>query len=161
MLVASICCEVYVTVLPNTTMASRVPRCLFGRPSSRETIELLQEALDEERSKFAKRWGVDPCAEDKENNYQRRTNERSEPACNKKRNSNPYSRQTSIHEYWRARKMCDVSKKPLTSSVDVSKQQNVESSKAPKTSTMTAIASAAKTMSPKKIMSPKKTMASK
>lgn len=97
MLVASICCEVYVTVLPNTTMASRVPRCLFGRPSSRETIELLQEALDEERSKFAKRWGVDPCAEDKENNYQRRTNERSEPACNKKRNNNPYSRQTSIH----------------------------------------------------------------
>lgn len=100
MLVASICCEVYVTVLPNASMASRVPRCLFGRPNSRETLELLQEALDEERSKFAERWGVDPCAEDKENNYQRRTNERTggESACNKKRNNNnPYSRQTSIH----------------------------------------------------------------
>ncbi|XP_014483538.1 PREDICTED: uncharacterized protein LOC106749025 [Dinoponera quadriceps] len=159
MLVASICCELYVTVLPNKSMASRVPRCLFGRPSSRETIELLQEALDEQRSKFAARWGVDPCAEDKENNYQRRTNERSEPACNKKRNNNPYSRQTSIHDYWRARKICDVNKKPLSSSVDVSKQQNMDSSKAAKTTA--AISSAAKTMSPKKMMSPKKTMASK
>lgn len=96
MLAASICCEIYYTVLPNTTMASRVPRCLFGKPDPRETMEMFQEALDAERSKFAKRWGVDPCSEDKENNYQRRNNEKSEPSTNKKR-SNPYSRQTSIH----------------------------------------------------------------
>lgn len=96
MLAASICREVYFVVLPSTTMTSRVPRCLFGKPNPRETMEMLQEALDAERSKFAKRWGVDPCSEDKENNYQRRTNDRSEPSSNKKR-SNPYSRQTSIH----------------------------------------------------------------
>lgn len=97
MLAASICCEIYYTVLPSTTMASRVPRCLFGKPDPRETMEMFQEALDAERSKFAKRWGVDPRSEDKENNYQRRNNEmRSEPSTNKKR-SNPYSRQTSIH----------------------------------------------------------------
>lgn len=57
---------------------------------------MLQEALDAERSKFARRWGVDPCSEDKENNYQRRNNERSDRSPGKKR-SNPYSRQTSIH----------------------------------------------------------------
>lgn len=96
MLAASICCEIYYTVLPSTTMTSRVPRCLFGKPDPRETMEMFQEALDAERSKFAKRWGVDPCSEDKENNYQRRNNEKSEPSTNKKR-SNPYSRQTSIH----------------------------------------------------------------
>ncbi|KMQ96535.1 hypothetical protein RF55_3171 [Lasius niger] len=77
-------------------MASRVPRCLFGKPDPRETMEMFQEALDAERSKFAKRWGVDPRSEDKENNYQRRHNEKSEPSTHKKR-SNPYSRQTSIH----------------------------------------------------------------
>lgn len=97
MLAASICCEIYYTVLPSsTTMASRVPRCLFGKPDPRDTMEMFQEALDTERSKFAKRWGVDPCSEDKENNYQRRNNEKSESSTNKKR-SNPYSRQTSIH----------------------------------------------------------------
>lgn len=66
---------------------------------------------------------------------------------------------SSVADYWRARKISDVNKKPLTSSVDVSKQQNVELSKASKTTTTAAIA--AKTMSPKKMMSPKKTMASK
>lgn len=95
MLAASFCCEIYYTVLPSTTMASQVPRCLFGKPDPRETMEMFQEALDAERSKFAKRWGVNP-SEDKENNYQRRNNEKSEPSTNKKR-SNPYSRQTSIH----------------------------------------------------------------
>lgn len=96
MLATSLCHEIYYTVLPSTTMATRGPRCLFGRPNSRETMEMLQEALDAERSKFAKRWGVDPCSEDKENNYQRRSNERSDRSPGKKR-SNPYSRQTSIH----------------------------------------------------------------
>lgn len=95
MLAASFCCEIYYTVLPSTTMTSQVPRCLFGKPDPRETMEMFQEALDAERSKFAKRWGVNP-SEDKENNYQRRNNEKSEPSANKKR-SNPYSRQTSIH----------------------------------------------------------------
>ncbi|XP_071563984.1 uncharacterized protein [Temnothorax nylanderi] len=143
MLVASICHEIYYTVLP-TTMTSRVPRCLFGRPNSRETIEMLQEALDAERSKFARRWGVDPCSEEnKENNYQRRNNERSDRSPGKKR-SNPYSRQTSIHDYWRARKVCDVNKKPLTTTMDVSKQ-NVESSKTTKTTTMTTTTTITKT----------------
>ncbi|XP_025074335.1 uncharacterized protein LOC105428336 [Pogonomyrmex barbatus] len=90
MLAASICHEFYYTVLPSTIMStSQVPRCLFGRPNSRETMEMLQEALDEERSKFARRWGVDPRSEDKENNYQRRNNEtRSDRSPGKKR-SNP------------------------------------------------------------------------
>ncbi|XP_012232112.1 uncharacterized helicase DDB_G0278827-like [Linepithema humile] len=136
MLAASICFEVYYTLLPSTTMTSRVPRCLFGKPNSQETIEMLQDALDAERSRFAKRWGVNPCSEDKENNYRRRNNEKSQPSPSKKR-SNPYSRQTSIHDYWRARKICDVTKKPLAVSMDVSKQQNVESSKTTKTTTTT------------------------
>lgn len=76
-------------------MASRVPRCLFGKPNSRETVEMLQEALDAERSKFAKRWGVDPRSEDKENHYQRKHHDKHEPSPKKR--SNPYSRQTSIH----------------------------------------------------------------
>lgn len=95
MLAASICREVHFTVLSSTTMASRVPRCLFGKPNSRETAEMLQEALDAERSKFAKRWGVDPRSEDKENNYQRKHHDKHEPSPKKR--SNPYSRQTSIH----------------------------------------------------------------
>ncbi|XP_029680265.1 uncharacterized protein LOC115245910 isoform X2 [Formica exsecta] len=112
MLAASICCEIYYTVLPSSTMASRVPRCLFGKPDPRDTMEMFQEALDAERNKFAKRWGVDPCSEDKENNYQRRNNEKSEPSTNKKR-SNPYSRQTSIHGIRsgsQAKKMVDTLK---------------------------------------------------
>jgi len=96
MLAASICLEVYYTLLPSTTMTSRVPRCLFGKPNPQETIEMLQDALDAERSRFARRWGVNPCSEDKENNYRRWNNEKSQPSPNKKR-SNPYSRQTSIH----------------------------------------------------------------
>lgn len=43
-----------------------------------------------------------------------------------------------VTDYWRARKICDVNKKPLTTSVDVTKQQNVESSKTTKTTTTTA-----------------------
>ncbi|XP_076276035.1 uncharacterized protein LOC143206980 [Lasioglossum baleicum] len=129
MLAASICREVHFTVLSSTTMATRVPRCLFGKPSSRETVEMLQEALDAERSRFAKRWGVDPCSEDKENNYQRK---HSEKQPSPKRRCNPYSRQTNIHDYWRARKVCEVNKKPLASSLDVAKQQN-EASKTAKT----------------------------
>lgn len=131
MLAASICREVHFTVLSSTTMASRVPRCLFGKPNSRETVEMLQEALDAERSKFAKRWGVDPRGEDKENHYQRKHHDKHEPSP-KKRN-NPYSRQTSIHDYWRARKVCDVNKKPLAASADAAKQQS-EVSKTTKSS---------------------------
>ncbi|KZC04392.1 PREDICTED: uncharacterized protein LOC107188642 [Dufourea novaeangliae] len=122
MLAASICREVHFTVLSGTTMASRVPRCLFGKPNSRETVEMLQEALDVERSRFAKRWGVDPCSEDKENNYQRKhVQDKHEPSPKKR--CNPYSRQTNIHDYWRARKVCEVNKKPLGSSLDTGKQQ--------------------------------------
>lgn len=118
MLATSFCYEVnyHTTLLP---MTSQVPRCLFGKPNPRDTIEMLQEALDAERSRFAKRWGVNPLSEDKENNYQRRNKERIELSPNKKR-SNPYSRQTNIHgeqhffsfsqninvgpdAYWRAR----------------------------------------------------------
>ncbi|KAL0107697.1 hypothetical protein PUN28_014775 [Cardiocondyla obscurior] len=98
---------------------------------------MLQEALDAERSKFARRWGVDPRSENKENNYQRRNSEKSDRSPGKKR-SNPYSRQTSIHDYWRARKICDVNKKPLTIAMDASKQ-NVESKPTKTTATSTAI----------------------
>lgn len=122
MLAASFCREVHFTVLSSTTMASRVPRCLFGKPNSRETVEMLHEALDAERSKFAKRWGVDPRSEDKENNYQKKYHDKYEQSPKKR--SNPYSRQTSIHDYWRARKVCEVNKKPLASSVDATKQPN-------------------------------------
>ncbi|XP_003702238.1 uncharacterized protein LOC100875707 [Megachile rotundata] len=127
MLAASICREVHFTVLSSSTMASRVPRCLFGKPNSRETVEMLQEALDAERSKFAKRWGVDPRSEDKENNYQRKCNDKYEQSPKKR--SNPYSRQTNIHDYWRARKVCDANKKPLATSMDSAKQQNEKSTK--------------------------------
>lgn len=83
---------------------------------------MLHEALDAERSKFAKRWGVDPRSEDKENNYQKKYHDKYEQSPKKR--SNPYSRQTSIHDYWRARKVCEVNKKPLASSVDATKQPN-------------------------------------
>ncbi|XP_020288870.1 uncharacterized protein LOC109857166 [Pseudomyrmex gracilis] len=123
----------HTTLLP---MTSQVPRCLFGKPNPRDTIEMLQEALDAERSRFAKRWGVNPLSEDKENNYQRRNKERIELSPNKKR-SNPYSRQTNIHDFWRSRKS---DKKPLATSMDVvSKQHSVESktTKTPVTTTPT------------------------
>ncbi|XP_017884181.1 uncharacterized protein LOC108627442 [Ceratina calcarata] len=122
MLAASICREVHFKVLSSTTMASRVPRCLFGKPNPRETMEMLQEALETERSKFAKRWGVDPRSEDKENNYQRNHHEKYEQSPKKR--SSPYARQTNIHDYWRSRKVCEVNKKPLASSMDSGKQQN-------------------------------------
>lgn len=94
MLATSICCKAYYTMLPSKLNSSRVPRCLFGRPNSRETIEMLQEALELERKRFKSRWGVDPC-EDKENNYPR-INERNEQPLRKR--NNPYSpRQTNIH----------------------------------------------------------------
>lgn len=122
MLAASICREVHFTVLSSSTMASRVPRCLFGKPNPRETVEMLQEALETERTKFAKRWGVDPRSEDKENNYQRSHYEKYEQSPKKR--TSPYARQTNIHDYWRARKVCEVNKKPLASSMDAAKQQN-------------------------------------
>ncbi|XP_011868193.1 PREDICTED: uncharacterized protein LOC105562179 [Vollenhovia emeryi] len=135
MLAASICHDIQYTVLPSATMSSRVPRCLFGQPNPRDTIDMLQETLNEEQSKFARRWGVDPRSEDKENNYQRRNSERCERSPGKKR-GNPYSRQTSMHDYWRARKACDVNKKPLATTMDASKQ-NVDSSKTTKTTATT------------------------
>ncbi|XP_078048811.1 uncharacterized protein LOC144476091 [Augochlora pura] len=122
MLAASICREVHFTVLSSKSMSTRVPRCLFGKPNSRETVEMLQEALDVERSRFAKRWGVDPCSEDKENSYQRQKHPEKQPLSKKR--CNPYSKQTNIHDYWRARKVCEVNKKPLASSMDAAKQQN-------------------------------------
>ncbi|EZA50614.1 hypothetical protein DMN91_003727 [Ooceraea biroi] len=152
MLAASFCCKVYYTMLPSKNMTSQVPRCLFGKPNSRETIEMLHEALDLERSRFRSRWGVDPSSEDKENNYQRRNNEKNDHSPSKKR-SNPYSRQTSIHDYWRARKMCEVNKKPLTASTDVSKHQNVESSKTTKTSTTTTAMTTTATKTTQKMTS--------
>ncbi|KAK2587272.1 hypothetical protein KPH14_003002 [Odynerus spinipes] len=124
MLATSICREVHFTVLPSTTMSgsSRVPRCLFGAPNSRETAEMLQEALDAERKSFARRWGVDPCADDKENDCRWKLHDQSS-----KKRSSPYSKQTNIHDYWRARKTCDNGKKPLASSTDSAKQQNADS----------------------------------
>lgn len=99
MLAASICREVHFTVLSGTTMTSRVPRCLFGKPNPKETMEMLHEALEAERSNFIKRWGVDPRSgqEDKENSYQRKRHEQSP-----KKRSNPYSRQTNIHGEYRS-----------------------------------------------------------
>lgn len=99
-------------------------------------MEMLQEALDMERSKFAKRWGVDPCSEDKENNYQRKPHEKHDPSPKKR--SNPYSRQTNIHDYWRARKVCEINKKPLATSAEPSKQQNAETPSKPAKTTATA-----------------------
>ncbi|XP_012279314.1 uncharacterized protein LOC105699128 [Orussus abietinus] len=118
MLAASLCREVHFSVLPST-MSSRVPRCLFGKPNPKESAEMLQEALDAERSKFARRWGVDPTSEDKENLKFERV-ERSP-----KKKSNPYSRQTNIHDFWRARKMCDVNKKSMAS-IESPKQQGAD-----------------------------------
>ncbi|XP_015593529.1 uncharacterized protein LOC107266958 [Cephus cinctus] len=122
MLAASICREVHFTVL-SSTMSSRVPRCLFGPPNPKDTVELLQEALDMERTKFARRWGVDPTSEDKEN-FQKKNHDRIERSPRKR--SNPYSRQTNIHDYWRARKVCDMNKK----STSDAKQPSTEASKA-------------------------------
>ncbi|XP_015114737.1 uncharacterized protein LOC107039564 [Diachasma alloeum] len=119
MLAASIRREVHLGNMLSARMQSRVPRCLFGPPNPKDTVELLQEALDMERSKFISRWGVDPRDEDKEN-FQIVKCEGRSP---RKSRSAPYNRQTSIHDYWRARKMCDVNpKKSLVSASDMSKK---------------------------------------
>ncbi|XP_046835295.1 uncharacterized protein LOC124431421 [Vespa crabro] len=138
MLATSICREVHFTVLPqsNKTMnaaaaaaaaaaatTSRVSRCLFGSPNSRETADMLQEALDNERKSFTRRWGVDPCSENKENDCRWKFHEQ-----NTKKRSSPYSKQTNIHDYWRARKAGESGKKPLTSSSDITKPQSVDRS---------------------------------
>ncbi|XP_025603032.1 uncharacterized protein LOC112695056 [Athalia rosae] len=133
MLAASMCREVHFTVLPST-LASSVPRCLFGPPNSKDTVELLQEALDMERSRFARRWGVDPREEDKENNdssgglqqiQKRKIGEKSP----RKRHA-PYARQSNIHDFWRPRKSYDgIGKKAISSTVssnEATKQQITE-----------------------------------
>ncbi|XP_044579861.1 uncharacterized protein LOC123261978 [Cotesia glomerata] len=112
MLAAPFCRELHFGNMLTSRMQSHVPRCLFGSPNPKDSVELLQESLDMERSKFERRWGIDPCQEDKEN-VQRKF-ERSP----RKNRSSPYSRQTCIHDYWRSRKSCDVTKKSLVSSVD-------------------------------------------
>ncbi|KAK1131053.1 hypothetical protein K0M31_017351 [Melipona bicolor] len=102
MLAASMCREVRFTVLSGTTMTSHVPRCLFGKPNSKETVEMLHEALETDRNKFIKRWGVDPRSgkEDKENSYQRKRHDKHEQSPKKR--SNPYSRQTKINGEYRS-----------------------------------------------------------
>ncbi|XP_011304264.1 uncharacterized protein [Fopius arisanus] len=94
MLAASIRREVHLGNILPTRMQSRVPRCLFGPPNPKETVELLQEALDMERSRFMSRWGVDPHEEDKEN-FQIIKCEGKSP---RKSRSIPYNKQTSIHD---------------------------------------------------------------
>lgn len=95
MLAASLCRDVHFGNVLTTRMQSRVPRCLFGSPNPKETAEMLQDALDMERSKFASRWGVDPCSEDKENCH--RQFERADTRSPRKNRITPYSRQTNIH----------------------------------------------------------------
>ncbi|KAG8039909.1 hypothetical protein G9C98_000638 [Cotesia typhae] len=91
MLAAPFCRELQFGNMLTSRMQSHVPRCLFGSPNPKDSVELLQESLDMERSKFERRWGIDPCQEDKEN-VQRKF-ERSP----RKNRSSPYSRQTCIH----------------------------------------------------------------
>lgn len=95
MLAASMCRDIHFSVLPSN-LSSTVPRCLFGSPNAKDTVDLLQEALDMERSKFARRWGVDPRNEDKENftNFKNKS-ERIDKSPRKR--AAPYSRQSSIH----------------------------------------------------------------
>ncbi|KAF7994781.1 hypothetical protein HCN44_004253 [Aphidius gifuensis] len=120
MLAASYCREVHFGNMLSPRMQSHVPRCLFGPPNPKDTIELLKDTLDMERKKFTKRWGIDPCNEDKEN-FQIKV-DRNETRSPRKSRTSPYSRQTSIHEYWRSRKNSDTNKKTV-SSVDSSKKQ--------------------------------------
>ncbi|KAK0072099.1 hypothetical protein PV325_011883 [Microctonus aethiopoides] len=91
--------EVHFGNMLTSRMQSRVPRCLFGPPNPKDTVDLLQDALDMERSKFSSRWGIDPCSEDKEN-IQRKfdTTSTTELRSPRKIRSSPYSRQTTIHE---------------------------------------------------------------
>ncbi|KAK0166970.1 hypothetical protein PV327_004430 [Microctonus hyperodae] len=90
--------EVHFGNMLTSRMQSRVPRCLFGPPNSKDTVDLLQDALDMERSKFSSRWGIDPCSEDKEN-IQRKfdTTATTELRSPRKTRGSPYSRQTTIH----------------------------------------------------------------
>lgn len=91
MLTTSFSRDRHYSMLSSTTMTNRVPpkRCLFGVPNPKETIDLLQEALDLERTRFARRWGIDP-REDKENLCVR--TERSP-----RKRTVPYSRQNNLH----------------------------------------------------------------
>ncbi|XP_043284416.1 uncharacterized protein [Venturia canescens] len=127
MLAASLRREVHFGNVLASRMQSRVPRCLFGSPNPKETAEMLQDALDMERTKFARRWGVDPSSEDKEN-FQRKY-ERVDGRSPRKNRTTPYSRQTSIHEYWRVRKVCEPSKKGLTISSENTKKQSQDGQK--------------------------------
>lgn len=124
MLAASFCRELHFTVLPST-INSRVPRCLFGSPSAKETMDLLQDALDIERTRFTSKWGVDPRSEnDKENILPRFEKVERSP----RKRCSPYSRQTNIHDYWKSRKLCEVGKKSSNNleNSNCNKQQNSE-----------------------------------
>lgn len=95
-MLAALCHEIYVMVLPHKLTDSRVPRCLFGKPDPKETAEIFQEAMENERRRFMSRWEIIITSENKENNYQRHTNRKNESVSNKKRSS-PYAKQTNIH----------------------------------------------------------------
>ncbi|XP_011493913.1 PREDICTED: uncharacterized protein LOC105359122 [Ceratosolen solmsi marchali] len=124
MLAAQICREFHLGVIASR-MQSRVPRCLFGPPNSKETMELLQEALETERSRFAKRWGVDPLAEDEDKENGSRNGGGVLRLTPTKKRVSPYAKQTSIHDYWRSRKICDTGKKSNSVAfIDVSKNQH-------------------------------------
>ncbi|XP_014216384.1 uncharacterized protein LOC106645122 [Copidosoma floridanum] len=104
------------TLMATRLQASRVPRCLFGPPNHRETMEMLQEALNEERARFTKRWGVDPCVpedEEKENKVvvNNTTSGKvtavrlaSTPSKRRAAAACPYNKQTSIQDYLRSTK---------------------------------------------------------
>ncbi|XP_058789645.1 uncharacterized protein LOC131663313 [Phymastichus coffea] len=88
-------------------MKTRVPRNLFGSPESKDSVQLLQDTLDQERAHFQRRWSIDPLAEDddKENGPQ---------GCNAKgmlnKRCSPYTKQRSMHDYWRSRKAYELGK---------------------------------------------------
>lgn len=96
MLAASFRRDVHLNIISGGMIVSRVPRCLFGPPNPKDTVDLLQEALDMERSKFTRRWGVDPC-DDKENNSLFQRTKVLERSPRKRTTNNPYARQTNIH----------------------------------------------------------------
>ncbi|XP_046422504.1 uncharacterized protein [Neodiprion pinetum] len=115
MLAASMCREVHFTVLP-PSLVSTVPRCLFGQPNAKDTVDLLQEALEMERAKFSRRWGVDPrSSEDKENKCGAAKSKPRTGNKSPRKRSTPYSRQTNIHDFWRSRKAYDSSSKKIVS----------------------------------------------
>ena len=94
MLAAQFCREVRFGVLAGRLMQSRVPRCLFGPPDSKETLELVHDVMDSECVRFQYRWGIDPRTENKEYIIVMRPLSRLSP---KKRRVGPYAKQTSIH----------------------------------------------------------------